>query len=363
MADKKKQTLSRAALSASAASKLWQKELIYLASKETLTPEEIVRIRQHYALSESQLSTIFKQDVIPGTFGNRPPSAKPKMVIVGGPIGCGKTGLANEIRNGIAYIDRDLYRQFHPKFDEVKKLFPGYMAEVIEDNLKLRDMAVKYAIQNGLDFMTEQTYKDKGVVSLIDMAKAAAHPDGTAKTPHTVEANAIAIPFEFAAVRAINRYAEMIEDVGVKNARYEDLAKQEKIYNGIVDTLNAVQKRADEVTIYNHRRECRTKLARLSPDSPGMAGNLFEQGALTALVNPSELLEFIELGKSVKKRLLPYADKPSVKVALRDLETISGVLENQMKAALPLRPLKTEKTEVVLPKTPARRDFVDKSSN
>ena len=88
------------------------------------------------------------REILERVRGGCRPAERPEALFLCGQPGCGKTSLAESLRDkGKAYIGGDDFREYHPDRDYIRERFPDYFAEITQPfvsacvRLLLRDLS------------------------------------------------------------------------------------------------------------------------------------------------------------------------------------------------------------------------------
>lgn len=112
--------------------KFTEQSLNLILNKYNISKEELVKIIKGYELTQFELdNTVDKiyRTLTKGVF----PKKNPIAVIVGGQSGGGKTAIIGYVskcfKDDSIIIDNDIYREFHPKIDDINKKYQDLMTE------------------------------------------------------------------------------------------------------------------------------------------------------------------------------------------------------------------------------------------
>lgn len=124
--------------------------------------ESLEEVQAKYKLSEEELQRI-QEDIIELMLSGKTPVENPTAVFHIGPPGSGKTGLngygiKQVPNNNIIVINNDELKPFHPKADEISKLYPEYYIKVTNEASKVwTDALMDRALELGYNVMYEGT--------------------------------------------------------------------------------------------------------------------------------------------------------------------------------------------------------------
>ena len=209
-------------------------------------------------LREDQLALIFDEEIKPTTYAlesspRADPNAKPRVILVGGQPGSGKTELMALARLNTPRaheINGDELRRFHPQYDEIMRNDPLQMPEITQD-------AAGAWIRRSLDYLREQRVDVVMETTLRD-------PDAVKQTlqafrdaGYDTELRVIAVPEAVSRAGTFARYVNQVKMQGAGRwapSRIHDQACAQApetaalvIEQGLVDRI-VVQKR-DDVTM------------------------------------------------------------------------------------------------------------------
>ena len=107
---------------------------------------------RHYLLSAAEGIRIFQERIIPDLLTGPQPQEQPTVVFVVGQHGAGKSSVADVIaevlnkRGGFAELDSDLYKPYHPRYQELMRRDDTLMAAYVgPDSWAWRVQAHEYA--------------------------------------------------------------------------------------------------------------------------------------------------------------------------------------------------------------------------
>ncbi|MGN0961661.1 MAG: zeta toxin family protein [Christensenellales bacterium] len=199
----------------------------------------IDKILDMYKLSNKELDKIFNTIVSVLSEGRQPVN-NPVAIIVGGQSGAGKTSLMaftnKEFYNAVQ-IDNDTFRAFHPKADEIRKLYPEFYREATDQlGIGLTSRIVNYFMgdnPNGdkYDIIFHQTLKNNRIA---DDAMTKFHDSG-----YIVEVRAFAVSYFESKMSQIERCKAQYETMGF--CRHVDPTAHIEAIKGIPFTLSYME--------------------------------------------------------------------------------------------------------------------------
>ena len=165
-------------------------------------------------------------------------SSKPTFILAGGQPGSGKTAMINTIKNNnlskkFVVVDLDLFRNYHPDFNEIKKyhkkdgvLLTNSFAFEIENEL------IKYCIQNSLNVINVTTLRNTKMI--LNNIKEVLIPNG-----FSIEAYIMAVSPEESYFSTLVRFKEqqMSDETLV---RFNSREFNDEAYNGLNKTIKSL---------------------------------------------------------------------------------------------------------------------------
>ena len=124
--------------------------------------ERLEEIQERYKLSEEEHIRI-QEDIIEMMLYGKTPVEEPKAIFDIAPPGSGKTGLNGYgvkqfSNNNIIVINNDELKTFHPKADEISRLYPEYYIKVTNEASKVwTDALMDRALEKGYNVIYEGT--------------------------------------------------------------------------------------------------------------------------------------------------------------------------------------------------------------
>jgi len=131
-----------------------------------------------YRLDPSEHERVYAKAIEPASFLDTSPVEQPKITIVGGQTGAGKTRLLElsmkEFDDGnVVIVNTDDLRAYHPRFEEIVDLDDRRAAErTHEDASAWNRMLLSRSIETRRNVILEGVFKDgKDLASVIEMLK------------------------------------------------------------------------------------------------------------------------------------------------------------------------------------------------
>jgi len=132
-------------------------------------------LKAKYKLSQEENEAIGNK-ILEVMIAGKTPVEMPRCVFDFGPPGSGKTGLAGfgikVMHDNVIMINNDELRHFHPKAEELRKLYPDEYIKVVNEDSKIwTDNLFEYAIKNRYNVIYEGTGRNMRVLNeLFDKA-------------------------------------------------------------------------------------------------------------------------------------------------------------------------------------------------
>ncbi|UGQ14990.1 zeta toxin family protein [Yinghuangia sp. ASG 101] len=201
---------------------------------------------KNYHLSPERNGQIFRNDIARELLDPLPRREHPQLLVCMAQPGAGKTMLATEFGRTLpgpyAELDSDLFKPYHPDYDEIMRLDDREMARAIgPDGRAWMDQVLDYVREHKVDALYHaiagspefearnlQSFQDAGFG--IHVRVLAAHE---AQSRQGV----------------VNRYNEQVRDSG--HGRLSDPVRRDESYRGVVDTVELAQTRglADRIDV------------------------------------------------------------------------------------------------------------------
>jgi hypothetical protein len=204
---------------------------------------------QRYLLPAKEGRRIFQEEIVPDLLAGRKRLLKPTVVFLVGQHGAGKSRVASMVadalnrRGGFADLDSDLYKPYHPQYDELINRDDTLMAAYIgPDSWAWLAQAHEYVRAHKINALKPETAQDS--------RGAAAHMQAYRAEGFRVEVMVIAVPAAMSNQGIVSRYHEQVADRG--HGRLTVQANADRAYKGIVDLADAIDRErlADEVGVF-----------------------------------------------------------------------------------------------------------------
>jgi hypothetical protein len=203
---------------------------------------------QRYVLPAEDNTRIFREDIVPDLFTGRERQAQPLAMVLMAQQGAGKTRVAAAIaqvlnaRGGFIDVDTDLYKPYHPKYDELIQLDDRMMAAYTgPDGRAWMDQAQAYVREHKLNVLLQETGQSPAFLArtLQDYRSAG----------FRVEVVALAVHESVSQQGIIHRYHEQVKERG--HGRLTVPEKAALAYQGIPDAALLIdeQRLADFTTV------------------------------------------------------------------------------------------------------------------
>lgn len=269
-----------------------------------------------YQLSEKENLQIFNERVEPFLFRGVEQAIQPKLMLVTGQPGAGKTVLLGHMNRQMnieqphknAVIIGDELRVFHPMYDTLMNLNDTHSATFTDhDSGKWVERAVNKASSVRCNTLVEGTMRRPEVtVTTARLFKAQGY---------TTELNILVVPYAMSKLGILQRYFEQVRDTGV--GRFTVTESHDASYRGIPQSLDAVVDAGviDEINLYRRGDvKIRSFVPRpvLSDEVSALYGQLrntpLAAGEKTAAAITCTQLEAMA-HEFHKEEMLPYIDE------------------------------------------------------
>lgn len=199
-----------------------------------MTYEEIL---SSYKLSEEEHNKIYEEIKTSMTNGKHSVE-KPIAIIIGGQTGAGKSGIIGYSLklfsdNNVVVINSDEIKPYHPKVEEIAKLYPNYFTKITDQESNTWTSRLFSELRNehyNLIFegtMWNTRVADDAIAELL-------------KLGYTVIVRGIASGDLESKFSVLDRYVEQVKSKGF--GRLVELDHHNKTYNGMPNTIDYIQK-------------------------------------------------------------------------------------------------------------------------
>lgn len=205
-------------------------------------------------LTDEENTRIFETQIAPEQFGHVPSQDEPSLTIVMGQPGSGKTQICDRLigpeldeYGPFANIDSDIYKRYHPLYQELMEKNDQAMATLLfADGRQWADRAYDYSRENRLNVLAQATVTKPDEV--VNKIKSYRHSD------YHVRLVAIAVSEALSRQGILARYVSEVQAEG--RGRLTATGKTEQSLVGIAMFAEALKHEplADELTIV-HRLE------------------------------------------------------------------------------------------------------------
>ncbi|MFF4169420.1 zeta toxin family protein [Streptomyces sp. NPDC001744] len=269
-----------------------------------IDPAEVERHR----LPEAENRRIFRERIVPDLLAGREPQRTPTVVFLVGQPGAGKSRVTETVaavldrHGGFADIDSDLYKPYHPAYDELMARDDTLMAAYTRaDGRAWMAQAEEYVRAHGLHAIIQETSQNAQAVE----DKMRAYRQSGAR----VEGLFMGVPKALSDQGIVNRYVEQLADRG--QGRLTVQANADESFAGILDLADRVDRGAlvDLASVY-----------RRGEGEPRYTNGLDGSGRWTA---PPALRDGIEAERS--RPLAAAESKGFVDTQLRLREATGGL--------------------------------------
>jgi Zeta toxin len=202
-----------------------------------------------YKLSDEENRRIFREEIVPREFAGLTPQETPTVVFLVGQPGAGKTRVGQRIgdvldrRGGFVDVDSDLYKPYHPAYDDLMRQADTLMAAYTRaDGRSWMAQAHEYVRSHKLNALIQETTQDGEAVAATIRAYRAAG--------FQVEAMMMGVGEAMSRQGIVNRYHEQVKDRG--SGRLTVQRNADESYRGIIDLAQLVDDGclADRVDVF-----------------------------------------------------------------------------------------------------------------
>jgi hypothetical protein len=232
-----------------------------------------------YLLSADEGIRIFREQIVPDLLSGPQSQENPTVVFVVGQQGAGKSrtgamvGEALAKRGGSVDLDSDLYKPYHPRYDELMRQDDTRMAAYIgPDSWAWLAQAHEYVRAHKINALKPETGQDS--------RGATAHMRSYRASGFRIEVMVIAVPAAMSNQGIISRYHEQVIDRG--HGRLTVQANADRAYHGILDLADSIdnERLADEVGVF-----CRGEASPRYSNTLNKAGEWSTTPALRAAID------------------------------------------------------------------------------
>lgn len=204
---------------------------------------------RRYLLPAAEGIRIFREQIVPDLLAGRQPQATPAVVFLIGQQGAGKSRVASMVgdvlnnRGRFAELDSDLYKPYHPRYDELMRRDDTLMAAYIgPDSWAWLAQAHQYVRAHQANVLKPETGQDS--------RGAAANLRAYREAGFRIEVMVIAVPAAMSNQGILSRYHEQVLDRG--HGRLTVQANADRAYTGILDLAGAIdnERLADEAGVF-----------------------------------------------------------------------------------------------------------------
>jgi predicted ABC-type ATPase len=202
-----------------------------------------------YRLDPSEHERVYAKAIEPASFLDTSPVEHPKITIVGGQTGAGKTRVLElsmkEFDDGnVVIVNTDDLRAYHPRFEEIVDLDDRRAAErTHEDASAWNRMLLSRSIETRRNVILEGVFKDgKDLALVVQMLK---------KNGYEVTFRIVAVHERYSVWGLHKRYEK--ERLVRGHGRYVTLEYHNECYHKLLDTVDLVERQgaADLIEVYN----------------------------------------------------------------------------------------------------------------
>ncbi|MFF8289080.1 zeta toxin family protein [Streptomyces sp. NPDC016309] len=204
---------------------------------------------ERYRLREADNQRIFRERIIPDLLEGRAPQETPTVVFLVGQPGAGKSKVTEMVaaalnqHGGFADIDSDLYKPYHPAYDELMAQDDTLMAAYTRaDGRAWMVQAEEYVRTHGLHAIIQETSQNAQAVE--DKMRA------YRQSGSRIEGLFMGVPKALSDQGILNRYVEQLADRG--QGRLTVQANADESFDGTLDLADRVDRSAlvDLASVY-----------------------------------------------------------------------------------------------------------------
>jgi UDP-N-acetylglucosamine kinase len=241
-----------------------------------------------YRLLPADHQRIYKEEIEPAFFAQTQPVAQPKLVVIAGQTGAGKSKIVSKTTQEMGYnvlpVSTDAMRNFHPQHDEIVNSDDKLAAERTQpDASEWANVLLRNAIATRRNIILEGVFRNGSrMASIIELAKS---------NGYFVTVRFVAAHERFSVWGIIVRYER--EKVRSRYGRYAPIAYHDECYRSLLDTANRVQRqqRADAIEVFSREgvRLYSNRLMRHSWEHSGAVAQAIETERSRGLSQPEQI--------------------------------------------------------------------------
>ncbi|MET8427785.1 zeta toxin family protein [Nocardia sp. NPDC004860] len=209
---------------------------------------------EQYRLPETENERIFRQRIVPQLLSGRTSHDRPTVVFLTGQPGAGKNRVSMMLadvlnaRGGFVDVDSDLYKPYHPQYDELLARDDTLMAAYTRaDGRAWMAKAHQYARDNKINAIIQETSQNADAV--------AATMREYRQAGFRVEAMILGVSQAMSNQGILNRYYEQVADGG--RGRLTVQANADQSYDGIPALADRIDndRLTDQVAVFRRGEE------------------------------------------------------------------------------------------------------------
>ncbi len=203
---------------------------------------EIDKLHAKYKLSNAEILQIGERIIKRYTIGVYA-EARPKVFILGGQPGSGKSELTKIARsilgNNTVTCNADEYRDYHPKAEEIKRLYEQFYPEItVAYSQQWNNLLRKYCEENSIHFILETTFSSGDLMNeTIRQLKQKGYEVSVMVLSVNKQISFLGTRIRYEEMKAVDGYGRLV-----------DKAAHDEKYDKVAETLALVQKAKN----YNH---------------------------------------------------------------------------------------------------------------
>lgn len=207
-----------------------------------------------YRLDASLHESVYEEEIEPAYFLTSSPVERPKLIIVGGQPGAGKTKVLEMAKkkfadNNVVIVNTDDLREYHPQFDELATADDKQCAShTHEDASGWNHQLLSRSIETRRNVILEGVFKNSQ--KLVDIAQLARN------NGYEVTFSAVAVNERFSIWGIHKRYEK--EKLAKEHGRFVPLDYHNECYQKLPETVGEIEalKMVDRLEIFTRDAVC-----------------------------------------------------------------------------------------------------------
>ncbi|MDR3279425.1 MAG: zeta toxin family protein [Synergistaceae bacterium] len=280
---------------------------------------------ERYKLPKEDHEYIFR-GLLDDMLADTVPQEQPRIVILGGQPGSGKSRLTEIARENVfdnqpvAVINGDDYRAYHPQAENIYRQHDKGFAEMTDPDVrKWTPRLLGAAVKEKRNIIFEATMRNKEpLMSTIEYLKEQGYQIGVM---------VMAVHEQVSSVRIVNRYEDQKAKGGI--ARWTPMENHDEAFGNMPQTAEAIERNSpiDSISVYNrageeiYRNESAENTFRRP--SPGM-------GAGKAVKEERKRPLSLDERKTIQSKIEDIREKMSNRGANAEFETLKKIFNRGM---------------------------------